>query len=45
MNRAKVLMFAALAMACAGFMMLSQSVHAGDELFFHAAELGLVVGR
>ena len=46
MNRANLLMFAALVLACAGFMMLSQSVHAGpDELFFRTAELGLAVGR
>lgn len=44
MNRAKFLMFAALLIACAGFMTLSQSVHAGHEAL-HTAELGLVLGR
>ena len=46
MNRAKLLMFAALFMACAGFLMLSQTVHAdSDDLLFRTAELGLAVGR
>ena len=31
MNRDKLLMFAALLMACAGFLMVSQSVHAGAD--------------
>jgi len=31
MNRPKVLMFTALAVACAGFLLLSQTVHAGHE--------------
>ena len=40
MNRAKLLMFSALLMACAGFLVLSHSVHAGaDEWQIHAAEL------
>ena len=46
MNRAKLLMFAAVFMACAGFLMLSQTVHAdSDELFFRTAQLGLAIGR
>ena len=31
MNRDKLLMLSALLMACAGFLLLSQSVHAGHE--------------
>ncbi|HTP73020.1 MAG TPA: hypothetical protein VML58_12435 [Burkholderiaceae bacterium] len=34
MNRDKLLMFAALLMACAGFLMVSQSVHAGSDEWF-----------
>jgi hypothetical protein len=46
MNRAKLLMFAALLMACAGFLTLSQSVHAGhDDLPYQYADLGLTLGR
>jgi hypothetical protein len=40
MNRDKLLMFSALLMACAGFLMLSQSVHAGHDAWsIHAVEL------
>jgi hypothetical protein len=45
MNRAKLLMFTAVLMACAGFLMLSQSVHAGHDDFYRTADLGLVPGR
>jgi len=45
MNRAKLLMVTAVLMACAGFLMLSQSVHAGDDEFCRTAALGLVPGR
>ena len=45
MNRAKMLMFAALLMACAGFLMLSQPVQAGHDHFYRIADLGLVPGR
>ena len=46
MNRAKLLMFAAVFMACAGFLMLSQAVHAdSDDLYLRTAELGLAIGR
>jgi hypothetical protein len=46
MNRAKLLMFAALFTACAGFLMLSQSVHAdSDDVFFRTAALGLAISR
>jgi hypothetical protein len=42
MNRDKLLMFAALLMACAGFVMLSQSVHAGaHDWAVRTADLGL----
>jgi hypothetical protein len=45
MNRAKLLMFTAVLMACAGFLMLSQSVQAGDDEFYRSAALGLAPGR
>ena len=46
MNRARLLMLAAVLMACVGFLMLSQTVHAdSDDLLFRTAELGLAVGR
>jgi hypothetical protein len=46
MNRARLMMLAALLTACAGFLTLSQSVHAGhDDLLYHCAELGLMPGR
>jgi len=45
MDRAKLLMFAALFMACAGFLMLSQTVHADSDDLFRTAELGLAIGR
>jgi hypothetical protein len=45
MNRAKLLMFTAVLMACAGFLMLSQSVHAGHDDFYRTADLGLAPGR
>ena len=45
MNRAKLLMVTALLMACAGFLMLSQSVHAGDDEFYRSAALDLAPGR
>ena len=45
MNRAKLLMFTAVLMACAGFLTLSQSVHAGHDDFYRTVELGLVPGR
>jgi hypothetical protein len=46
MNRAKLLMFAAVLMACAGFLVLSQAVHAdSDEPYLRTAELGLAIGR
>ena len=42
MNRAKLLMFAALFMACAGFLMLSQTVHAdSDERVLSHRRVGL----
>jgi hypothetical protein len=41
MNRARLLMFAALLMACAGFLMLSQSVHAGHDDYWHSAGIAL----
>jgi len=41
MNRARLLMFAAVLMACAGFLMLSQSVHAGHDDYLHTAGLAL----
>jgi len=44
MDRAKLLMFAAVLMACAGFLVLSQSVHAGYDEFFRTAQLS-AVGR
>ncbi|HEU5296416.1 MAG TPA: hypothetical protein VFU71_16680 [Burkholderiaceae bacterium] len=44
MNRAKLLMLTALTMACAGFLMLSQSVHAEHD-GLRTAELGLVLTR
>jgi len=34
MNRDKLLMFAAVLMACAGFLMLTHSVHAGSDEWF-----------
>lgn len=41
MNRDKLLMFAALLMACAGFLVLSHSVYADtDELLIHSAHAG-----
>ena len=45
MNRAKLLMLTALLTACAGFLMLSQSVHAGYDEFYRTADLGLATGR
>jgi hypothetical protein len=46
MNRAKLLMFAALLMACAGFLSISQSTQAGrDDLPTRCAALSLVLGR
>jgi len=45
MNRDKVLMFTAVLMACAGFLMLSQSVHAGYDDFYRTADLALAPGR
>ena len=45
MNRARLLMFTAVLMACAGFLMLSQSVHAGYDDFYRTADLGLAAGR
>jgi len=46
MNRARLLMFAALLLACAGFLTLSHSVHAGhDDLPTYCAGLGLLPGR
>jgi hypothetical protein len=42
MNRARLLMFAALLMAFAGFTMLSQSVQAGHD---GVAEWSLALGR
>jgi len=44
MDRAKLLMFAALLMACASFLVLTQSVHAGYDEFFRTAQLG-ALGR
>jgi len=45
MNRDKLLMLTALLMACAGFVMLSQSVHAGYDEPLRTADLGLMVTR
>ena len=45
MNRARLLMFAGLLTACAGFVMLSQTVHAGSDETFYRAELSLALGR
>lgn len=45
MNRARLLMFAAVLMACAGFLTLSQSVQAGDHEFYRSASLDLPLGR
>jgi hypothetical protein len=45
MNRARLLMFAALLMAFAGFTMLSQSVQAGHDGLYGAAELSLALSR
>jgi hypothetical protein len=45
MNRAKLLMLAAVLMACAGFLTLSQSVHAGADEFYRTADLGLGLVR
>jgi len=45
MNRARLLMFAALLMAFAGFTMLSQSVQAGDDGLYGAAEWSLALSR
>lgn len=43
MNRDKLLMFAAVLMACAGFLLLSQSVRAGhDTRLAHAVDAGAV---
>ena len=43
MNRAKLLMISALLIACAGFLMLSQSVQAGaDAPLVLTADLGLI---
>jgi len=45
MNRARLLMFTAVLMACAGFLTLSQPVHAEHEQVLRMAELGQVLGR
>jgi len=45
MDRAKLLMYTAALMACAGFLMLSQSVHAGPDELYRSAALGLMPGR
>jgi|KBSMisStandDraft_5_1062788.scaffolds.fasta_scaffold1454704_2 hypothetical protein len=45
MNRAKMLMFAALLAAFAGFLTLSQSSHAGHEEMLARAGMNLAVSR
>lgn len=45
MNRAKLLMLAGLLTACAGFVTLSQSVHAGSDEMSYRAELSLALAR
>jgi hypothetical protein len=45
MNRARLLMCTAVLMACAGFMTLSQTVHAGHDDFYRSAAFGLATGR
>jgi hypothetical protein len=45
MNRAKMLMLAALMIACAGFLTLSQSSHAGHDEVLARAGMNLAVSR
>jgi hypothetical protein len=46
MNRPKLLLLTALAVACAGFLMLSQAVHAGHEnLLDPTAGLSMALAR
>jgi hypothetical protein len=46
MNRDRLLMFAALAIACAGFTLLNQPALAGhDDLLLRIADLGQALSR